>query len=934
MKRKRLLASALPAMLFATTAYAVRQPDYLAERPLETAHGERGRVVRHATAFAPTSKAAAALRAFTQAHGSWTAQWDRDTGVPTWLYGQGIPAAGANADDAIAERAARDVLVESIGLLAPGAAAADFTLTRNVARGALRIVAFRQTWQGLDVWGGHVQFLFKNDRLFAINTTASPSIAAAIPTAVARDLHVGALDAITKAYGGTPKVLDTGAPLVLPIVRDKGGAIEHRVVVPVTVDLDAPRAQWTVFVDAATGEPIARRQRLQFATGAIRYHVPDRYPGGSHSDEPATFATHKLDGTTNIVSDAEGNFTWASAVDQLVTPGLTGTKIRVTVGSGTLATASLMVSPTTGAIWNLSAVERDDAQLTSFIHGNKAKAYAKTNLDPDLGWLDAQMRITVNEDDVCNAYSNLDDIHFFVKGSQGQTSCENTGRLADVIYHETGHSLHCQSMQDRLGIDCEQSFDSGVSEGVSDYLAATMTNDPAMGIGFFSGGDGPLRHLDPNGREMRYPEDVSEDPHVTGEIIGGALWDLRKALILELGEADGVALADDIFYGIISTGVDLLGTYAAALVVDDDDGDLSNGTPHECTITEAFRVHGLAGSSLAPPTLDELTITMAQPAGGASECPPPGVESATATWRLASDRTVTGTIELEPGTTALTGTLPAPEMAGVIEYQVTATLEDGMSKRFPENLADGWYQIYVGQVTTLYCTDFEGADDWTYDGEFAIGAPAPLPGSGDPTTAYSGTNVLGQNLSGDYDRSSASSATSPVIDTTGYTGVHIQYRRWLGSEDAEYDQASITVDGADVWGNLQTSDGDVNHTDREWRFHDVDISAQAADGAVQVTFAHQSDQGLELAGWSVDDFCVVAVTAGGGLTCGDGALDDVEECDDGNALDGDGCSATCGDEGTDGGCCSTGDDGAAAPLVLGLLTFAGIGLGRRRRRRA
>ncbi len=922
MKRKRLVASALPALLFATTAYAVRQPDYLAERPLETAQGSGARPMRHATMIAPT-KAAAALRAFTDAHGAWTAQWDADTGVPTWLYGQGIAAPGAMADDAIAERAARAVLTEAIQLLAPGATVDDFTMTRTIARNGLRTVAFQQTWNGYDVWGGHLVFLFKNDRLFAINTTASPTVNAAIPSTTATDFSkaIGWIDGL---YGAPPKHLATGAAVVLPIVDDRGG-LSHRVVLPITLDLESPRAQWTVFVDAGTGDPIARHQRLQFASGAIRYKVPVRWPGGDHVEYPATFATHKIDGTTDVTSDGDGNFTWAAAGDAAVTPGLRGPKVRVSTATGVAATTSLTVSETTGAVWDLGSDEKGDAQLTAFIHANIAKAYIKANMDPDLPWLDAQMPVRVNEDDVCNAYSNLDDIHFFTAGSQGNTTCENTGRLADVVYHETGHSIHCQAMQDRLGINCETSFDSGLSEGVSDYLAATITDDPAMGIGFFQGSGGPLRHIDPPGSEMRYPEDVSDqDPHVTGEIIAGALWDVRKALIAAMGETDGVALADDIYYGIISSGVDLLGSFPAALAVDDDDGDLSNGTPHECAITEAFRAHGLtevpgAPGSLAPPTLDDLTIRIAQPDSSGSECPAPGVESATATWRLRSDPTVTGTVELTAGTGELVGELPAPEVDGVIEYQVSATLEDGMVKRYPVNMADGWYQTYVGEVTTLYCTDFENApDDWSLVGQFEWGAATASAGSGDPASAYSGTSILSQVLGGNYEASSSSSAISPVIDTQGYANIHVQYRRWLGTEDAEYDDATITVDGAQVWNNLRTTDGDAQHVDLEWRFHDVDVSDQAADGSIQVTFEHTSDQGLEFSGWQVDDFCVVAVPVGDNA-CAEGQVEVDGECVD--------------ETNPDGGCCSTGDDGApVAPLALGAMTFAGLALRRRRRR--
>src|SRR3569623_2619565 len=127
---------------------------------------------------------------------------------------------------------------------------------------------------------------------------------------------------------------------------------------------------------------------------------------------------------------------------------------------------------------------------------------------------------------------------------------------------------------------------------------------------------------------------------------------------------------------------------------------------------------------------------------------------------------------------------------------------------------------------------------------------------------------------------------------------------------------------------------EINHTDKEWRFHDIDLSAQAGSGAIQLKYEIKSDQGLALGGWNIDDVCIVttAKTAG---TCGDGTVDTGEQCDDGNTPAGDGCSAPCQDEtgkNASGGCCSVGTSPTGA-LALGLFTL-GLVFGRRRRRTA
>ncbi|MBI4700868.1 MAG: hypothetical protein HY744_06845, partial [Deltaproteobacteria bacterium] len=211
----------------------------------------------------------------------------------------------------------------------------------------------------------------------------------------------------------------------------------------------------------------------------------------------------------------------------------------------------------------------------------RAKDYAR-RFAPDLGWLDAKVAAKVNVNDLCNAYSQGSVLAFFRESEQ----CENMARLADVVYHEFGHSLHASSLIPGVG-----AYESALGEGVADYLAVTMTGDPGMGRGFFYSEE-PLRQLDPKGYEYRWPDDIT-GAHDTGLIIGGALWDLRQALRASLGEEPGVAVADELYYQAIRRAVDIPSMYVEILAADDDDGDLANGTPHVCAINTAFGRHGL-----------------------------------------------------------------------------------------------------------------------------------------------------------------------------------------------------------------------------------------------------------------------------------------------------------------------------------------------------
>jgi MYXO-CTERM domain-containing protein len=319
---------------------------------------------------------------------------------------------------------------------------------------------------------------------------------------------------------------------------------------------------------------------------------------------------------------------------------------------------------------------------------------------------------------------------------------------------------------------------------------------------------------------------------------------------------------------------------------------------------------------------------------------------------LRSDPGTTGTVEMSGTAASLNATIPAQKDGEVVQYRVLIDLADGSTLAYPENAADPLYEFFVGAVEPLYCTDFEknpedegwthgltdgpdqeGADDWQW------GVPQGRAESGDPAEAYSGKKVWANDLgSGDYNGSYQPDVTnftlSPSVDTKGATNVRLQYRRWLNVEDNHFDAASIYANDTAVWTNFDSDQGDqsdTHHRDKEWRFQDVDLTPYVKDGAIQVKFEIDSDPGLELGGWTLDDFCIVSYKAtsteghdgecGNGVVelgeacdtgdansdtapdacrttceaagCGDGVVDSGEACDDANANEDDGCTSAC-----------------------------------------
>jgi cysteine-rich repeat protein len=826
----------------------------------------------------------------------WRALVDRDTGVPAWLWGRPVDAPGSVADPARAEAVARAFLAAHPAL-APGARASDFAIITNERDGDVRSVGMRQSWRGLPVIGGQIGFVFAHDRLFAVTSHALPNVAP------------------PPAHGHA----------VLPLVR--AGSVDYRIVDVI----DA--GEWDIYRDEH-GTEVARARKYVDATSTLTYDAGVRYASGPRAAFPAVAANITVNASA-ATTGADGTFSWTGSSPATVAPGVVGTYVQIIDNQNPLATASLSASDGTPTPWSLASDEIGDAQLSTYVYANLAKARARIVNPAVATWLDSAWPFSVNEAGECNAYTTPSGLHFYRASSQ----CQNTGRVADIVFHEFGHALHYQSVLNGVG-----SFVPELSEGLADYFAANLTEDHAVGRGLYYD-DTPVRDIAPYGLEMRYPDDINYDIHITGEIVSGALWDLRTRFIAEFGHDAGVALAEKIFTGVMQRATDIPSSYMAALVADDDDGNLANGTPHYCDIQRAFGAHGLAGSDYQPtvvgsPVVDQLamTVTVATPTAGA--CPIAHVTGISVLWQV--DNGVPGNFPLSAQGDTWTGSFPTLADGTVISYLIDAALDDGSHIVLPDNPADPMYETFVGFARQIWCEHFDSGDpQWTQTGNqgdaWQVGTPSASTISHDPPTAHSGADAYGTYLtgSGEYHPDEVTSTSTPVIDVSSYQLVHLQYFRWLAVEDSTYDQATIELNGTRVWGNARDKTGTLDHIDKEWRFHDLDATMMIGDaGTLQATWTLASDATKQLGGWTIDDVCFVGLDKI--AVCGDGIVDPGEQCDDGNTIAGDGCSPTCRNEivASGGGCSAGGGAGWLIAVAAAALTFCRDRARRDRSRRA
>ncbi len=171
--------------------------------------------------------------------------------------------------------------------------------------------------------------------------------------------------------------------------------------------------------------------------------------------------------------------------------------------------------------------------------------------------------------------------------------------------------------------------------------------------------------------------------------------------------------------------------------------------------------------------------------------------------------------------------------------------------------------IQVGGPRIVHSFDLSEDPGWTGTGEWEFGVPFGLGShSGDPSGGFTGENVYGYNLSGDYPNSMASTQylTTEAINLTNVSGVQLSYRRWLGVERAQWDHASIdfSTDGS-KWTTVWENSVPTTIDDDAWIEHVVDLSDMADDQvAIFLRWGMgTTDSSITYPGWNIDDITLI-----------------------------------------------------------------------------
>ena len=226
--------------------------------------------------------------------------------------------------------------------------------------------------------------------------------------------------------------------------------------------------------------------------------------------------------------------------------------------------------------------------------------------------------------------------------------------------------------------------------------------------------------------------------------------------------------------------------------------------------------------------------------------------------------TLTGNLQgtLAPGETAEI-TVEINENANLFAQGATLAMVQFINTT--DHIGDTFREVILlaGEASLKYEWPFNSDPGWTTEGDWAFGHPLGLGGehgSPDPTGGYTGENVYGYNLAGDYPNNLAEKhLTSTPIDCSDFYGIHLKFRRWLGVEGPDFDHAYVRVsnDGTNwttVWANTQEM------TAGSWQAADLDISAIASNQEhvyLRWTMG-TTDVGWQYCGWNIDDVQLIA----------------------------------------------------------------------------
>lgn len=645
----------------------------------------------------------------------------------------------------------------------------------------------------------------------------------------------------------------------------------------------------SVYVDAAEPRVAAVRNNIHhvdiegdvsgLATPGL---LPDTF-----SNPPIPTLLQRLEVTTpggeSGVTDSHGSFTipFAGTGPVDVSGTLAGPWVAVNNSAGPNLSVTESVTPPGPLLLELnpSPSEFTTAQVNGFVHTNLIHDMFK-EFGPDFTPIDIQLPCNVNLADECNAFFDSSPLSmgFFNAGG----GCVNTA-FSSVVAHEYGHFI-----VNRLGLS-----QGAFGEGFGDTMAIVLYGSGLMGQGF----EGPGTVVrDIPGANVQYPC-PSTAIHFCGQILGGCWYDMKIRFEAELGGALGLDATRQLAVDWAQITLGGQGSNSAhpdtaieVLTMDDDDGDIENGTPNYELICEAFAAHSIDCPPLPPiafvfpdgrPELvdDSQPTTVRVDVIGITSTPLP--DSAVQHVSF-NGGPFTSSPMTSIGVDEYLLTVPAMQCGDTVEYFVTAESTAGDTVGSPADApATAYFATMGDEIAIIVDEAMETDPGWT------VGAPGDDATTGiwervDPngTAAQPGEDhtdagtlcwVTGQAPPGsgqgtnDVDDGSTTLLTA-IYDVSG-GNARISYWRWYANDtgaspgnDVFVIEISNQGGAPGSWVEVETVGPDTEESSGGWFYHEFWVADLVPlSDQVQLRFIASDLGSGSIVEAAIDDFRIEQV---------------------------------------------------------------------------
>ncbi|MFT4709718.1 MAG: hypothetical protein ACI9D0_000260 [Bacteroidia bacterium] len=827
---------------------------------------------------------------------NWRSVFAGDTGYGRFLYGGSVPAPFTPKNDGDFEALGRISIGGAYDIMGLSPAKLELDSVTFLPLGLIGTtdktsVQFQQVVGGVKVERGFVNTLFNQQgQLLSIDTVGLPD--SALPTSVVPTISSDS----ALAFARQSFALSTELEAIdidergLVIAQDESGKLRTGALawkIRVGNESEAGNPQAFLYSISAQGELRVIREANEIhyfdVGGTVQTLVTPGETPDTASNPPVAMPAGYMEVTSSagtVVTDAFGNFNFPGATGPLnVTFSYKGTynNVQNDVGGQYSSTVSLGTGTGNSVVLNSPAAAFVTSQSTTFSAINRMRDWTRAT-NPFDAVSDFNAPAFVNINDSCNAFFNGFSTNYFQAGG----GCAATS-FDNVVWHEMGHWMNV-----RYG---SGNGPDGFGEGNADVFAMYQANSPNVGDGFCGPGCSIRTGL--NTRTFCGDNNTGcyGQVHADGEVLMGALWKVRAQLQLTYGEVPGGLYADQLFNSWMNAYND--GQIKSIienhwLVLDDNDGNIANGTPSFPAINAGFLAQGFPGFEIS--ILDIASVV--EPGDTQDQSGPYGVSavvtpvsgvsiaSATLSYRV-NGGTFQNVAMLNASGDRWFAPIPGQTSPNKVEWFLTAQNNLGESATYPKAAPTELNKFEIGTLDVFYFEDFEGNNDagWTHaqvneQDDWQRGAPQGA--AGDPSSAFSGSNVWANDLggtgfNGEYKPNVENFLRSPNISLSGASGSKLVYQRWLTVEEGIFDNAEISVNGNLIWNNPANG----NLIDSSWTKHELDLAA--FDGqSIQVEYRLRSDGGLEFGGWNIDDFGIQSLnpspTAGLPVNYGSGTL--------------------------------------------------------------